>query len=43
MPARRWGEQSFSEMFGEITDVAVDIGTDVSKIVEWQETKPADL
>jgi hypothetical protein len=29
-------------MFGDITDVAVDVGTDVRKIVAWQEKKPAN-
>jgi len=38
----RWGEQSFHEMLGEITDVAVPVGTDVRKIVKWQEQKPKD-
>jgi hypothetical protein len=38
----RWGEQTFHEMFGDITDVAVDVGTDVRKIVAWQEKKPAN-
>ncbi|MBZ5611131.1 MAG: cytochrome c [Acidobacteriia bacterium] len=38
----RWGEQTFHEMFGEITDVAVPVGTDVRKIVAWQEAKPAN-
>ena len=37
----RWGEQTFHEMFGDITDVAVPVGTDVKKIVAWQEKKPA--
>lgn len=37
----RWGEQSFHEMLGEITDVAVPVGTDVRKIVSYQEKKPA--
>ncbi len=36
----RWGEQTFHEMFGEITDVAVPVGTDVRKVVAWQEEKP---
>ena len=38
----RWGEQTFHEMFGDITDVAVDVGTDVRKIVASQEKKPAN-
>jgi len=38
----RWGEQSFHEMLGEITDVAVPVGTDVRKIVAAQEKKPAN-
>jgi hypothetical protein len=38
--AVRWGEQTFHEMFGEITDVAVPVGTDVRKVVAWQEEKP---
>jgi hypothetical protein len=36
----RWGEQSFHEMLGEITDVAVPVDTDVRKIVAYQEKKP---
>ena len=38
----RWGEQTFHEMFGDITDVAVPVGADVRKIVAWQEKKPAN-
>jgi hypothetical protein len=38
-----WGEQTFNEMLGEITDVAVPVGTDVKTIVAWQEKKPVEL
>jgi hypothetical protein len=37
----RWGEQTFHEMFGDFTELAVPVGTDVRKIVAWQEPKPA--
>jgi hypothetical protein len=37
----RWGEQSFHEMLGEITDIAIPVGTDVRTVVAYQEKKPA--
>jgi hypothetical protein len=37
-----WGEQTFNEMLGEITDVAVPVGTDVRQIVAWQEKQPTE-